>query len=83
MSGIQTIDHSGQLDGRGLTRYLEGEGAGQWGTSYATIGIFGPQSSGKSTLLNHVFSTSFKVRGPACRTPQVWPFPDRRLSLRR
>jgi protein SEY1 len=29
------------------------------GTDYAIVGILGPQSSGKSTLLNHLFHTQF------------------------
>ncbi|KAL5728462.1 hypothetical protein ACHQM5_001541 [Ranunculus cassubicifolius] len=30
------------------------------GVNYAVVSIIGPQSSGKSTLLNHLFGTSFK-----------------------
>lgn len=31
------------------------------GKKYYTVGIIGSQSSGKSTLLNHMFNTGFDV----------------------
>ena len=46
------------------------------GKVYQTIGIIGCQSSGKSTLLNHVFDTNFEVMsddiGRAQTTKGIW-----------
>ena len=46
------------------------------GKIYQTIGIIGCQSSGKSTLLNHVFGTNFEVMsddiGRAQTTKGIW-----------
>ena len=43
---------------------------------YQTIGIIGCQSSGKSTLLNHVFNTKFEIMsddiGRAQTTKGIW-----------
>ena len=43
---------------------------------YQTIGIIGCQSSGKSTLLNHVFNTNFEIMsddiGRAQTTKGIW-----------
>ncbi|PKI43967.1 hypothetical protein CRG98_035643 [Punica granatum] len=46
------------------------------GLSYAVVSIMGPQSSGKSTLLNHLFRTNFRemdaYRGRSQTTKGVW-----------
>ncbi|XP_024972185.1 protein ROOT HAIR DEFECTIVE 3-like isoform X2 [Cynara cardunculus var. scolymus] len=46
------------------------------GLSYAVVSIMGPQSSGKSTLLNHLFNTNFKemdaYRGRSQTTKGIW-----------
>ena len=46
------------------------------GKVYQTIGIIGCQSSGKSTLLNHVFGTNFEImsddKGRAQTTKGIW-----------
>ena len=46
------------------------------GKVYQTIGIIGCQSSGKSTLLNHVFNTNFEImsddKGRAQTTKGIW-----------
>ncbi|KAK6911892.1 Sey1/RHD3-like, three-helix bundle domain [Dillenia turbinata] len=46
------------------------------GLSYAVVSIMGPQSSGKSTLLNHLFHTNFRemdaFRGRSQTTKGVW-----------
>ena len=46
------------------------------GKVYQTLGIIGCQSSGKSTLLNHVFSTNFEImsddKGRAQTTKGIW-----------
>ena len=46
------------------------------GKVYQTLGIIGCQSSGKSTLLNHVFNTNFEImsddKGRAQTTKGIW-----------
>lgn len=46
------------------------------GLSYAVVAIMGPQSSGKSTLLNHLFHTNFRemdaFRGRSQTTKGIW-----------
>ena len=46
------------------------------GKVYQTIGIIGCQSSGKSTLLNHIFNTNFEImddeKGRAQATKGIW-----------
>ncbi|KAL8118744.1 hypothetical protein AgCh_016307 [Apium graveolens] len=46
------------------------------GLSYAVVSIMGPQSSGKSTLLNHLFHTNFRemdaYRGRSQTTKGIW-----------
>ena len=37
------------------------------GFDYNTVAVFGSQSTGKSTLLNSVFSTDFDVMTEKCR----------------
>ncbi|KAI3463271.1 hypothetical protein Pfo_019934 [Paulownia fortunei] len=46
------------------------------GLSYAVVAIMGPQSSGKSTLLNHLFATNFRemdaFKGRSQTTKGIW-----------
>ena len=46
------------------------------GRVYQTLGIIGCQSSGKSTLLNHIFNTNFEImsddKGRAQTTKGIW-----------
>ena len=44
-----------------LTDYLESEGIVNAGFSYHIVSVFGSQSTGKSTLLNHLFGTHFDI----------------------
>ncbi|KAG2658533.1 hypothetical protein PVAP13_1KG302010 [Panicum virgatum] len=49
---------------------------GECGLSYAVVSIMGPQSSGKSTLLNHLFGTNFRemdaFKGRSQTTKGIW-----------
>ena len=58
---MQLIDADGRLEEDALCEsFLHESGAIEWNRNYGVISIMGPQSSGKSTLLNQVFKTSFK-----------------------
>ncbi|KAM0853068.1 hypothetical protein ACQ4PT_051332 [Festuca glaucescens] len=51
-------------------------GVAECGLSYAVVSIMGPQSSGKSTLLNQLFGTNFRemdaFRGRSQTTKGIW-----------
>jgi polynucleotide 5'-kinase involved in rRNA processing len=51
----QLVTSDGELPEESLSGYLDSLGAAQWNTGYQVVAIMGPQSSGKSTLMNHVF----------------------------
>lgn len=51
----QLVTHDGELPEDALGEYLDKLGANEWNRKYQVVAIMGPQSSGKSTLMNHVF----------------------------
>ncbi|KAH7666188.1 RHD3/Sey1 protein [Dioscorea alata] len=72
----QLIDGNGRFDERGLEHFVRTVKLADCGLSYAVVSIMGPQSSGKSTLLNHLFRTNFRemdaVRGRNQTTKGIW-----------
>ncbi|XP_061981237.1 protein ROOT HAIR DEFECTIVE 3-like [Populus nigra] len=60
----------------GLEQLIKEVRLGECGLSYAIVSIMGPQSSGKSTLLNHLFGTSFRemdaFKGRSQTTKGIW-----------
>eukprot|EP00894_Picocystis_sp_ML_P002384 jgi/Pico_ML_1/52901/g3539.t2 len=56
----QLVDPDGNYRREGLETVVRGVGVAQRGLDYALVAIMGPQSSGKSTLLNALFGTSFR-----------------------
>eukprot|EP00698_Gefionella_okellyi_P020163 TRINITY_DN6300_c0_g1_i1.p1 TRINITY_DN6300_c0_g1~~TRINITY_DN6300_c0_g1_i1.p1 ORF type:complete len:737 (+),score=173.80 TRINITY_DN6300_c0_g1_i1:48-2258(+) len=59
-SAIQIVDYDGNWNPK-LFKYVEDTGLVKVGKEYATVGVLGCQSSGKSTLLNLMFGTPFEV----------------------
>ncbi|KAL9248862.1 ROOT HAIR DEFECTIVE 3-like protein [Drosera capensis] len=57
---IQLIDGTGNFDVAGMERFSSEIQFAQCGLKYGIVAIMGPQSSGKSTLLNHLYGTDFK-----------------------
>ena len=58
-----------------LPNYLSFEKVASAGFNYHLISVFGSQSTGKSTLLNHLFGTEFGVMSEADRkqtTKGIW-----------
>ena len=58
-----------------LSNYLSSEKVSQAGFNYHLISVFGSQSTGKSTLLNHLFGTEFGVMSEQDRrqtTKGIW-----------
>ena len=54
----QLVTGGGEI-GSELDGFVEATGLASWGVGYQTVAIMGPQSSGKSTLLNNLFGTKF------------------------
>eukprot|EP00892_Ulva_mutabilis_P007514 jgi/Ulvmu1/5134/UM021_0151.1 len=73
---IQVISASGVYEPHNVDAFLERNDLSGAGVSYTTVAIMGPQSSGKSTLLNAVFGTDFKMMdaetGRSQTTQGVW-----------
>uniref|UniRef100_A0A803LD83 Protein ROOT HAIR DEFECTIVE 3 homolog n=1 Tax=Chenopodium quinoa TaxID=63459 RepID=A0A803LD83_CHEQI len=72
----QLIDGDGMFNVAGLESFLKGVRLAECGLSYAIVSIMGPQSSGKSTLLNNLFGTNFRemdaFRGRSQTTKGIW-----------
>ncbi|XP_020272655.1 protein ROOT HAIR DEFECTIVE 3-like [Asparagus officinalis] len=72
----QLIDGEGEFNVAGLDHFMKTVKLKECGLSYAVVSIMGPQSSGKSTLLNHLFSTNFRemdaFRGRSQTTKGIW-----------
>jgi ABC-type lipoprotein export system ATPase subunit len=52
----QVIDSEGGFQEASLQDFVEAHGVVDVRTNYQVVAIMGPQSSGKSTLMNHVVS---------------------------
>ncbi|KAF3486178.1 hypothetical protein F2Q69_00055300 [Brassica cretica] len=72
----QLIDGKGEFNVEGLDTFVKKTKLSDSGLSYAVVAIMGPQSSGKSTLLNHLFKTSFRemdaFAGRSQTTKGIW-----------
>ncbi|KAB2623665.1 protein ROOT HAIR DEFECTIVE 3 [Pyrus ussuriensis x Pyrus communis] len=72
----QLIDGDGTFNVSGIDRFIKEAKLPECGLSYAVVSIMGPQSSGKSTLLNHLFATNFRemdaFRGRSQTTKGIW-----------
>ncbi|KAJ0971357.1 hypothetical protein J5N97_019316 [Dioscorea zingiberensis] len=72
----QLIDGDGEFNKSGLADFVKAVRLAECGLSYAVVSIMGPQSSGKSTLLNHLFQTNFRemdaFKGRSQTTKGIW-----------
>lgn len=72
----QLIDGDGVFNVTGIDSFIKEVKLGECGLSYAVVSIMGPQSSGKSTLLNHLFGTNFRemdaFKGRSQTTKGIW-----------
>ncbi|TVU49202.1 hypothetical protein EJB05_00500 [Eragrostis curvula] len=75
-TAVQLIDGEGEFAGESAERFMAAAGVAGCGLSYAVVSIMGPQSSGKSTLLNQLFGTNFRemdaFRGRSQTTKGIW-----------
>ncbi|XP_023000317.1 protein ROOT HAIR DEFECTIVE 3 homolog 1-like isoform X1 [Cucurbita maxima] len=73
---VQLIDGDGAFNVDGIDNFIKFVKLGECGLSYAVVSIMGPQSSGKSTLLNNLFATNFKEMnafiGRSQTTKGIW-----------
>ncbi|KAL2006012.1 hypothetical protein VTN00DRAFT_9666 [Thermoascus crustaceus] len=72
--GVQVVDEQKEFNPN-LSKYLSLEGVTSAGFNYHLISVFGSQSTGKSTLLNHLFGTQFSVMSELERrqtTKGIW-----------
>lgn len=51
---LQVVDGTGQFNTEGVSQFIKDTGVEGSGVGYTVVAIMGPQSSGKSTLLNHL-----------------------------
>uniref|UniRef100_A0A6N2M9Z9 GB1/RHD3-type G domain-containing protein n=1 Tax=Salix viminalis TaxID=40686 RepID=A0A6N2M9Z9_SALVM len=70
------ISGDGVLNMEGLENFSRTTNLSQRGVSYAVVAIMGPQSGGKSTLLNKLFRTDFRMMdaedGRTQTTQGIW-----------
>lgn len=73
---LQIVDDTGTYNVEGVQKFLKTWSIENAGTDYLVVAIMGPQSSGKSTLLNHAFGTGFKemdaLAGRSQTTRGIW-----------
>lgn len=78
--GIQVIDENKTFNAS-LPQYFQVEDVLRQGFNYHLISVFGSQSTGKSTLLNHLFGTQFGVMSDQERrqtTKGIWMSKNKR-----
>ncbi|KAJ0618256.1 putative P-loop containing nucleoside triphosphate hydrolase [Helianthus annuus] len=72
----QLIEGDGTFNADGLENFIKQVKLEECGRSYAIVAVMGPQSSGKSTLLNHLFHTNFREmdasKGRNQTTQGIW-----------
>ncbi|KAL5757472.1 hypothetical protein ACOSP7_020083 [Xanthoceras sorbifolium] len=72
----QVIDGDGTFNDTGIDHFIKEIKLSECGLSYAVVSIMGPQSSGKSTLLNNLFNTNFRemdaFKGRSQTTKGIW-----------
>ncbi|KAK6914761.1 Sey1/RHD3-like, three-helix bundle domain [Dillenia turbinata] len=70
------IEGDGVFNATGIENFMKEVKLAECGLSYAVVSIMGPQSSGKSTLLNHLFHTNFRemdaFKGRSQTTKGIW-----------
>ncbi|KAB2600267.1 protein ROOT HAIR DEFECTIVE 3 2-like [Pyrus ussuriensis x Pyrus communis] len=67
----QLICGNNEFNVDGLNSFLQKVKFEKCGNSYAVVAIMGPQSGGKSTLMNHLFATGFQEMKIECGKSQT------------
>eukprot|EP00887_Chlorella_sp_A99_P002604 scaffold6.g2604.t1 len=75
-SVLHVVEGDGSLNAAGVQGFMREAGVESAGVDYTIVAIMGPQSSGKSTLLNHLFGTRFEemdaLSGRRQTTHGIW-----------
>lgn len=74
LEAIQLIDENKKFN-ENVLDYVTAGNSSNGSSEYRIVAVFGSQSTGKSTLLNHLFSTSFGVMDETSRqqtTKGIW-----------
>jgi hypothetical protein len=77
----QLANTTASLRSTNLNDYLSETHVAEAGFNYHLISVFGSQSTGKSTLLNHLFKTEFSVMSESARrqtTKGIWMSKNKR-----
>eukprot|EP01025_Chloroclados_australasicus_P021685 TRINITY_DN2272_c1_g1_i2.p1 TRINITY_DN2272_c1_g1~~TRINITY_DN2272_c1_g1_i2.p1 ORF type:complete len:863 (-),score=113.96 TRINITY_DN2272_c1_g1_i2:497-2974(-) len=73
---VQLVSGEGTISKEDIDEYMAQQGLVSAGVNYQVVAIMGPQSSGKSTLLNNLFGTDFKemdaMSGRGQTTKGIW-----------
>ncbi|GBF96639.1 hypothetical protein Rsub_09272 [Raphidocelis subcapitata] len=73
---VQMIDGEGAFHEEEVKQFVASTGVAESRSNYQVVAIMGPQSSGKSTLMNHLFGTHFvemdALAGRMQTTRGVW-----------
>ncbi|KAI1961168.1 Dynamin-like GTPase that mediates homotypic ER fusion [Ophidiomyces ophidiicola] len=80
--GVQVVDEDKEFNPN-VSKYLAYESVTPAGFNYHLISVFGSQSTGKSTLLNHLFRTHFSVMSETERrqtTKGIWMSKNKRQA---
>ncbi|XP_044507749.1 protein ROOT HAIR DEFECTIVE 3 homolog 2-like isoform X2 [Mangifera indica] len=76
LSSVQIISGNGSFNAAVLDRFVRPTKLPNCGLAYKIVAVIGPQSSGKSTLLNHLLGTEFKEmdasEGRSQTTRGIW-----------
>ncbi|KAI0163413.1 RHD3/Sey1 [Pestalotiopsis sp. NC0098] len=81
--GVQVIDEDKVFNSK-ISSYLQATDVAHAGFNYHLISVFGSQSTGKSTLLNHLFGTEFNVMSETERrqtTKGIWMSKNKKGSM--
>ena len=71
-SPVQLIDESGTFRRPAADAHLHDIGFLTRGLAYGVVAVVGPQSSGKSSLLNRVFGSDFSVMEASAMSARHW-----------
>eukprot|EP00884_Botryococcus_braunii_P011037 jgi/Botrbrau1/19935/Bobra.0059s0052.1 len=73
---LQLVKGDGEFEAQALDQFVKEHNVASAGVGYQVIAITGPQSSGKSTLMNAVFGTTFEemdaLTGRHQTTKGIW-----------
>ena len=76
---LQVVDQDGEFDESLVQSYMQDVGMEGAGPDYNVVSIMGPQSSGKSTLLNALVRKGLPQEGVGQGGMDGWPAAGRRV----